>query len=116
MKDNSGLIIKGDGVVDANEVMFHMIGTGGVSIDNDAMLTATAPVGDDYGGFLFFQSPQNTSEAVFKGAADCGGRLYFPANHIQVTGNVLCSMLMADTLELSSNAELTVNPNYPPSE
>ena len=62
------------------------------------------------------QSLDNTSPAVFKGGADCVGGLYFPANHVQVDGNVLCSMLMADTIELSSNAKLTVNPNYPPSE
>jgi hypothetical protein len=112
----SGLILKGWAVVDANEVMFHVVGTGQVSIGKDAALVAKASTSSDYKGFLFFQSPQNTSEAVFKGATDCSGGLYFPANHIQVTGNVLCSMLMADTIELSSNAELTVNPNYPPSE
>jgi len=112
----SGLVLKGEAVVDANEVMFHIVGTGQVSIGKDATLTATAPVSGDYDKFLFFQSRDNTSDAIFKGVADCGGILYFPANHAEVTGNVLCSMLMANTVELSSNGQLTVNPNYPPSE
>jgi len=115
-KANSGLILKGDAMVDVNEVMFHIVGTGQVSIGKDATLTATAPTSGDYDKFLFFQSRNNTNDAIFKGVADCGGRLYFPANHVEVAGNVLCSMLMANTVELSSNAELTVNPNYPPSE
>jgi hypothetical protein len=112
----SGLILKGDAVVDANEVMFHIIGTGQVSIGKDAALTAIAPTSGDYKNLVFFQSRDNNSGAVFKGIADCGGRLYFPTNHVEVAGNVLCSMLMADTIELSVNAELTVNPNYPLSE
>ncbi|RKY13444.1 MAG: hypothetical protein DRP52_02810 [Planctomycetota bacterium] len=45
-------------------------------------------------------------------AAHCIDR----ANHVEVTAKVLCSMLVADTIELSANAELTVNPNYPVSE
>ena len=108
----SGLILKGDAVVDANEVIFHVVETGQVSIGRDAELVAKASTSSDYKGFLFFQSPQNTSDAVFKGVADCSGGLYFPANHVEVAGNVLCSKLMADTIELSVNSELTVNPDY----
>ncbi|RKY06065.1 MAG: hypothetical protein DRP56_08085 [Planctomycetota bacterium] len=115
-KANSGLILKGSAVVDANEVMFHLVEMGQVSISSDAKLKITEPAGDDDGGFVFFQSSQNTSEAVFKGIADCSGVLYFPVNHVEVKGTVLCSILMADTIELSGSAELTVNPNYPPSE
>ena len=109
-KANSGLVLKGDAVVDANEVMFHIVGTGEVSIGKNVTLTATAPTSGDCKGFLFFQSRENTSPAVFKGVADCTGRLYFPANHVEISGDVLCSMLMANTIELSGNAELIVDP------
>jgi cyclophilin family peptidyl-prolyl cis-trans isomerase len=116
VKAKSGLILKGTAVVDANEVMFHLIEAGQVSIGGDAKLKVSEPAGNDDGGFVFFQTPGNTSEAVFKGVADCGGTLYFPSNHIDVTGNVLCSILMANTIELAGDAELTVNPNYQLSE
>ena len=107
----SGLILKGTAVVDANEVMFHIVGEGQVSIGNDAILTASAPTEGDYKGFQFFQSRDNTTPAVFKGLVDCAGTWYFPANHVKVAGNARCSMLMADTIELSSNAKLTVGPS-----
>jgi hypothetical protein len=113
---NSGLILKGASVVDANEVMFHLVENGVVSISNNAILTATAPTSGDYAKLLFFQSRDNTSTSVFRGTAQCSGVLYFLANHVEIAGDVLCSMLMADTIELSSNAELTVNPSYLSSE
>lgn len=109
-KANSGLILKGAAVVDANEVLFHLVEGGQVSIGNDAVLTASGSKSGYYQGFLFFQSLDNTNPAIFKGFTDCVGTLYFPANHVEVAGEVLCSTLMADTIELSTNAVLTVDP------
>lgn len=108
-KGYSGLILKHGAVVDANDVMFHIVRSGKVFVDNDAVLAAKASTTDPHQDFLFFQSRQNANPAVFNGTLDCSGTFYFPANHIQIAGRMVCTSLLANTIEVSTDAELVVN-------
>lgn len=96
--------------ITANEVMLHVV-SGSVNIQG-GNFTLSPPTSGDYAGISIFQSPENTNDATINGNGmlNMTGVLYFPNNHLSVSGNgdTLGTQLVADTIEISGTGTINI--------
>ena len=125
----SGLVIGGNANFCAKGVMFYVTGDAVIDIAGTGSIQATPikyddndfcdssytyPAGVDYTyeDIMIFQSRDNLSDAriVGTGLLDLEGTLYFPNNHIDLsgTGEGLGDQLIADTIEISGTGDLVI--------
>jgi hypothetical protein len=107
---SGGLSITG-GTTIALEVMFHIVG-GKLDIRGNAQLTLTPRASESCEFISIFQSRSNYSQAEINGTGDLDitGSLYFPNNHIYITGDgdTIGSRIVACTIEFAGNGEINV--------
>jgi hypothetical protein len=96
--------------ITAEGVMLHVV-SGSVDI-RGGNLTLSPPTSGDYAGISIFQSPNNTNDATINGNGKLNmtGVLYFPNNHLSVSGNgdTLGTQLVADTIEISGTGTINI--------
>ena len=79
-----------------------------------ALPRACNPASTDYTyeGISFFQARDNTNDAriVGTGLMDLDGTLYFPSNHLDLTGtgDGFGNQLIANTIEISGTGDITI--------
>jgi hypothetical protein len=108
---HGGLSITG-GITTADQVMFHIVG-GSVDIRGNTQFTLSPPAPEDYyAGISIFQSRTNYSDAEINGTGGLNltGALYFPNNHLEVsgTGDTIGTQLVADTIEFGGNGVINI--------
>lgn len=105
-----GLDLSG-GIVNAPGVMFFIKG-GSVDIRGNTQLTLTPLTEGTYAGMAIYQSELNTNSASIngEGSLDMTGALYFPNNHIYMTGNgdTMGSQLVAETIEMAGSGLINI--------
>jgi len=125
----SGLIIGGNANLCAKGVMFYITGNAVVDIAGSGSIHASPIKYDDnnfcddsfsypenvdytYEDIMIFQSRDNLNDAriVGTGLLDLEGTLYFPENHIDLsgTGEGLGDQLIASTIEISGTGDLVI--------
>ncbi len=126
----SGFVVGGNTNLCAKGVMFYITGDGVVDIagTGDIRITPIAFDANDfcdssysfpddtdytYEGMSFFQDRLNTNDAriVGTGLMDLDGTLYFPENHVDLsgTGEGFGNQLIAYSVEISGTGEITIN-------
>ena len=130
----SGLVVSGNTNLCAKGVMFYIMGdgvidlagTGNLLIDPivfepeggsdyfcDPAFSYPASVDYTYDGVAIFQARDNTNDArlVGTGLMDLNGTLYFPNNHVDLTGTGegFGNQLIASTVEISGTGDITIN-------
>lgn len=99
---DEGLSIMG-GNVYAEGVMFHLL-DGSVDIRGNAQLILTPPSDGIYEGISIFQGRSNLNDSEIDGfgGLDLTGKLYFPENHLDLSGygDTIGSQIIADTMEI----------------
>jgi len=87
--DGEGVYVNG-GNLDAQGVMFYVIGTGKVYLAGNGIIAISPSVdeADPYWGISIFQDRQNCNEAVIIGtsAMDLEGTFYFPVAPVEIGG------------------------------
>jgi Flp pilus assembly protein TadG len=127
-----GLVIGGNTNLCAKGVMFFVTGSGKVDIAGTGTIRATPMKFDEsdfcddtfaypadvynfpfYEDTVIFQDRDNTTDAriVGTGLLDLDGTLYFPANHVDLTGtgDGFGQQLIASTIEISGTGEISIN-------
>lgn len=111
-----GLDLNG-GVIQANEVMFNIVG-GTVNIRGNTQLTLTPPTSGTYTGISIFQKRGYDKDATINGGGglDLMGVLYYPDNHVYVSGNgdTIGTRLVADTIEIAGTGAINIPYNGSP--
>jgi Flp pilus assembly protein TadG len=111
--DGAGLDIGGNANVFAEETMFFIIGSGNVNINGTGSIHITPPSSGIYEGVTFFQARDNSNESVIigTGSLDLQGTLYFPNAPVEIggTGDGIGNQLIAYTIWLHGNGDLTIN-------
>jgi hypothetical protein len=111
-----GLSITG-GITTAEQVMFHVAG-GKVDIRGNTQFTLTPPTTGTYKGVSLFQSRSNNLQAEINGGGGLNmqGVLYFPNNHLVVSGNgdTIGTQLIADTIEIGGTGVINIPWNGSP--
>jgi len=114
-----GLSING-GVFNAEGVTIYVL-DGAVDIGGNGVLNLTPPNpeqhsfngAETYEHVSIFQARTNTrqSRIIGTGAMNLKGTLYFPKNHVNLggTSSGVGEQLIADTLSLSGNGDITIN-------
>jgi hypothetical protein len=125
----SGLVIGGNANLCAKGVMFYIVGDGVVNIAGTGSIQST-PIQYDSNDFCdssysypanidytyeeigIFQARDNTNDARIVGTSllDLGGTLYFPSNHIDLsgTGAGFGDQLIAKTIGISGTGDMTI--------
>ncbi len=113
---SGGLSITG-GSTTAYEVMFHIYG-GKLDIRGNTQFILTPPTGGGCNDISIFQSRSNGLDAEINGGSglDITGSLYFPSNHIYISGNgdTIGSRLVACTIEFAGNGVINLGYVGPP--
>lgn len=125
----SGLVIGGNANFCAKGVMFYIVGNGTVDIAGTSSIIATPIIYDSndfcdssyeypvdidyrYEDVTIFQSRSNLNDAriVGTGLLDLDGTLYFPNNHIDLsgTGEGIGDQLVADSIEISGSGDMVI--------
>jgi hypothetical protein len=129
--DGDGFQVSGNTNLCAKGVMFYIIGQGRLDLTGTGDMVITPLTGNDpnfcnpaydyppgtdyltYEGMTFFQARDNDQPARIVGTSqmDLEGTLYFPYNHLDVSGTSdgLGNQLIAWTIEVSGTGELTIN-------
>ena len=126
---SSGLVIGGNANFCAMGVMLYIVGDGVIDIAGTSSIRATPirydntdfcdasyeyPAGIDYmyEDMTIFQSRSNLNDAqiVGTGLLDLDGTLYFPNNHVDLsgTGEGFGDQLIADTIEISGTGDMVI--------
>jgi hypothetical protein len=112
-----GLSMTG-GSTTANEVMFHIVDGGMVDIRGNTEFVLTPPTSGIYEDISIFQSRSNDNLANINGTGDLyiTGALYFPNNHVYITGDnsTIGSRLVACTIEFAGNGVINLGYVGPP--
>ncbi|RKY06440.1 MAG: hypothetical protein DRP56_07415 [Planctomycetota bacterium] len=115
-KNEGGLSMNG-GIINADQVMFHVVG-GKVDIRGNTQLTLTPPTAGTYDGISLFQSRDNYLDAEINGGGylNMTGALYFPENKLWVTGDgdTIGTQLIADTIEIAGTGAINIPWNGTP--
>jgi Flp pilus assembly protein TadG len=105
-----GLNLTG-GVINAPGVMLFIKG-GDVNVRGNTQLTLSAPTAGTYAGMAIYQSELNENSAIIngEGGLDITGALYFPNNHIYMTGSgdTIGTQLVAETIEMAGNGVINI--------
>jgi Flp pilus assembly protein TadG len=125
----SGLVIGGNTNFCAKGVMFFITGDGVVDLAGSGNIVTTPIIYDSYdfcdSGFSYpagvdyiyegmgiFQARDNYNDARIVGTSmlDLEGTLYFPENHLDLTGtgDGFGNQLIADTVEVSGTGDITI--------
>lgn len=125
----SGFVVGGNANLCAKGVMFFVTGDGVVDIAGTGAIQVTPILFDSndfcdssysyppstdymYEGIAFFQARDNTNDAriVGTGLMDLDGTLYFPSNHLDLTGtgDGFGNQLIANTIEVSGTGDITI--------
>ncbi len=119
--DGVGLDVTGMANLYAAGVMFYITGTGCVNIRGTGEVRIQPPdpdlymypYVDTYEGVSIFQDRNNTNTARIIGTGLLGiaGTVYFPSNQVRLggTGSDFGSQLIASTVEIFGNGEITIN-------
>lgn len=114
-----GFNVRGGTNLTANGVMIF-VDQGPVSINGTGNIVMTPPNPElysyagvqTYENILFFQARDNATSSLINGTSglDLTGTLYFPNNHITLSGTTdkLGNQFIADTIEIAGNANLKI--------
>lgn len=120
--DGVGFHVTGSANLLALGIMLYITGTGSVDVAGTGSIVLTAPDPELYGydcveeyeGVTIFQDRANTNPAriIGTGLLDISGSIYFPSNHLDVSGDSakLGNQLIAWTIHIFGNG--TVNIEY----
>jgi Flp pilus assembly protein TadG len=127
--DGVGFNISGNTIVNAEGVMFYVLGTGVVDLTGTGDIHITPPNSEvieyvdpwngtplnegTYDGVTFFQARNNRNQSRILGTSllDLEGTLYFPSNHVYLsgTGDGFGNQLIANTVEVAGDGIITIN-------
>jgi hypothetical protein len=128
--EKAGLVVSGSPALCAKGVMFYIIGDGVVDLGGSGALRITPPkAGDEgfcdptfeypsdfdfenYEDISIFQDRENTNKARIRGTnlMDLDGTLYFPGNHVDLTGTGagFGNQLIAWSAEVSGTGNIVI--------
>jgi hypothetical protein len=120
----AGLDLGGNANLDAQGVMFYIVGSGAVNLKGNGAVniramdpnidhTVPADIAETYQGVAFFQARTNTNASSISGTKDTviDGTVYFPATSLDLGGNASwkCTQVIADTVSVSGNGDIMVD-------
>lgn len=117
------MTIAGDSLITGDNVGFYFIGTGGsLTIGGTADIDFAAPVNGPMAGVLIWQQPAASGTKVFtvisNNVRKMVGTIYLPkgkfrgASNGAISGESAYTAIIADTIELSQQANLVLNTDY----
>lgn len=99
-------------------VTFYLAAGAGLSINNNATMTLTAPSpasGSPYAGMLFFGARDSLGDVTFNGTADSRmtGAIYFPTRNLRYNGAFSgengCTQIVASTVVWTGNTTISAD-------
>ena len=121
--ENSSFKINSSTVVAGSGVMFYLADGVDVQWNGGATITFTPPTTGDYAGVTIFGSRDETTDELhrFNGnaATVLDGALYTPTSDVRFNGGggtsfTSCTQVIADTINFTGNAVMTLHCLFPP--
>jgi len=114
--NKGGLYINGGNLYATDGVMFYITGDGKVDMQGNGTVqinTNSEIESGTYAGMAIFQDRDNLNDASIHGTGtlDIVGTIYFPQNHVLITGtgDGFGTQLIANTIEISGTGTMQIN-------